>query len=181
MAEEKKTDRTTTHAHKGKKEEEGGWLIYIVVGLAVLLVVLLAAYAYSSTAPTFQGFRHSFDAASNVSIFVQDYNSTFFISAEGCATGLIERIASNQTYHKSPAAINFFVINDTSCVYNKGLGKEGDNYTYTTLQNCLNFTATMPSVLFEYGTNSTAIKGKALYITGDSQYLTQCGISSELP
>jgi hypothetical protein len=72
-------------------------------------------------------------------------------------------------------------MNQTSCVFEHGVGGVVTNYTYNTTANCINTSKTEPSIFINYSdTNSTRITPQALYVAGDSQFLAICGIASEL-
>lgn len=183
MAEKKNTNASETRRRQEAKSEKTEGFNYSNILLIVLAVAVVAlAYVWaSSSQPSFQNFRGAFDSAKNVSIYVTFSNSTFFVSAEGCATSLIQRITSNETYHKAPSAISFYVLNSTSCVYSHGLGRGSDNYSTGTMQQCLDMATGVPSVFLQPGQNGTKITKDSLTVTGTPSYVQECGIASELP
>lgn len=183
MAEKKNTNTSENRRRQESKKEEPEGFNYTWILLGVLAIVIVAlAYVWaSSSQPTFQNFRSSFDSAKNVSIYVQYSNATFFVSAEGCATNLIEKVTSNQTYRKLPSQINFFVINDTGCTYALGLAQVTNNFSTATMQQCLDMADDIPTIYLYPGQNGTAITKTSLKVTGTPSYVEQCGIASELP
>jgi hypothetical protein len=183
MADKKSANASEKRKKEEPKQEKKGGFNYMNLLLVVLAVAIIAlAYVWaSSSQPTFQNFRSAFDSARNISIYVQYTNSSFFVSANGCASSLIEKLTSNQTYHKAPGAISFFVINETSCTYLAGLGTAAGNYSTATPQQCINMAEGKPSIFLQPGQNGTQVTRESLTVTGTYSYVMECGIASELP
>ncbi len=154
----------------------------IVISALIILIILFSAFYFnyyntSKQTSNFVTFRSNFDTANNVSIMV-NYNSSSFPYQIGCATNLIYNIVSSRI--KSSSNILFFVVNSTNCTYIKnGLGQVIKNYTYASPASCLNITKKQPTIFINYSAiNKTIIKPNAIYISGDGNFLKQCGIAS---
>ena len=167
-----------------KKPGRMSSIAIIIAIVAVIAVIAAIAYArlYSSSSSSFNAFKSAFNSAPKVGIYVTADNSTGLSSTVGCATTLIERIVETPQTHRSPSSIGFYVMNSTSCVYSSnGLGGTIKNYTYTSTENCLNFSRGVPSIFLNYSNaNSTLITHDSLYISGDAAFMNQCGIAYEL-
>ncbi len=187
MEKEKKAKRDTATQKgpkaAGKPKPKANRGVYLAVALLVVLIALVGAFLYlSRPTQTFQSFRHDFDTAPRVSIYVQDYNSSFYVSAEDCATTLVQQIVSNSTVRRASATINFYVDTPTDCYYSEGLGSTSGNLINTTLQDCIGQSQLVPSILLNYSpSNSTQVEGRDLVVQGSAAYLAMCGISSEIP
>ncbi|MGC8648586.1 MAG: hypothetical protein ACP5SJ_03820 [Candidatus Micrarchaeia archaeon] len=157
-------------------------IITIIAAIIALSVVVYLKISSSGTAHL-NSFRSSFDSAPRVNIYVDAQNGTALASTVDCATALIEKIIETPQTHRSPSTIGYYVMNSTSCVYSSnGLGVTIKNYTYTTAQNCLNFSKGVPSIFLNYSAaeNSTYISGDNLYVVGDAQFMQECGIAYSL-
>lgn len=155
-----------------------------VIGIVVVIVVIAGAavYGLNSTKPTdFSTFRSNFNSASRVGIYTTGYNGTALSSTIGCATAVIESIVGSQTYHRNASTIDLFVLNQTDCVFENGISGTVGNYTFNSIGNCLNVSKAEPSIFINYSqVNSTVIRPKALYISGDEQFLGLCGVATEI-
>ncbi|MCL5105953.1 MAG: hypothetical protein M1331_00960 [Candidatus Marsarchaeota archaeon] len=157
---------------------------YIVVASAILLLIILFSAFYfgyrgagAKSKYGFSTFQSNFDASSNVSIVV-DYNSSAFQYEIGCATNIIYNLVSSRI--KNSASITFFVINSTNCTYlQNGLGKIAKNYSYASPAACIDIAQKHPAIFINSSAvNNTVIKPNALYISGNDDFLKQCGIAS---
>lgn len=170
-----------------KKKTYEGAAKYIVATVLVVIIIASAIFAtgllskHPSNA-SFDAFKSNFNSAPRVNIFVAAYNGTVLSSTVGCATAVIEQIVASQANHRDASTIDLNIINETSCIRTVGLGTSNvSNYTTTSLQNCLNTSDTEPSIFINYSlTNTTIIKPDALYVSGDSMFLSECGIASEI-
>ena len=161
--------------------------VAIVIVVAVLGAAAFAIYMYltplsAQQTASFGTFEANFNSANRVAIFATAYNGSQLSSTVGCATAVIVQIVSSQAHHRDPGTIDYYVVNQTSCVYSgKGLGQPTSNYTTTSLQNCLNVTRTEPTIFINYTQiNTTIIRPDYLYTSGNAAYLAQCGIANQL-
>ena len=159
-------------------------VIVVLIGVAIFTSVLLNPGNNKSMNGSFLQFRHNFDTAPRVNLFVTAYNGTVLSSTEACATSVIEQVVSNRTYHRNSSTIDFnLVVNSTSCIRVAGLpgGASKPNYTTTSLQNCLNTTKAEPTLYINYSiTNRTEISPEYMYVSGDALFLSECGIASQI-
>jgi len=182
--------KVSTKKKEAPKARSNRGVMKIAVAVVVIVIIAAAAFAiytyYNSISgqhsASFSTFESNFNSAQRVAIFATAYNGTVLSSTVGCATAVIVQIVSSQAHHRDPGTIDYYVINQTSCVYAAGgLGKPTSNYTTTSLQNCLNVTGTEPTIYINYtATNSTIIRPEYFYTSGNSAYLAQCGIANEL-
>ncbi len=155
-----------------------------VIGLVVIVAAIAGALIYglrpSSPAGSISRFQHTFVSAATVGVYVADFNVTGYPLADGCANNLIEMMVASTQNHRAPASINFFVVNQSSCSYSRGLGST-INTTVISAAQCMNLTATEPSIFVNYSaTNSTVVKDNVLYVSGTGKFLSECGVASEL-
>ncbi len=179
MMADKKTATKKAAAPSGQSRK------YIaVIGIVVVVVIIAGAVVYGlgSTKPTgFSTFKSNFNSAPRVAIYTTGYNGTAISSTVGCATAIIESVVGSQTYHRSANTIDLYVINQTECVFENGVGGTVGNYTFNSIGNCINASKTEPSIFINYSSvNSTVIKPKALYMSGDARFLGLCGLASEI-
>ncbi|MDE1871052.1 MAG: hypothetical protein KGI06_02315 [Candidatus Micrarchaeota archaeon] len=161
---------------------------YIVATILVVIIIIAAIFADSlfpkvaTPSSSFTVFKNNFNSAPRVNIFVAAYNGTVLSSTVGCATAIIEQIVASRSNHRNASTIDLNIINQTSCIRTTGLGtKNVSNYTTTSLQNCLNTSSTEPSIYINYSaTNTTIIRPEYLYMSGDSMFLSECGLASEI-
>lgn len=156
-----------------------------VVGIMVIIVIIAGALAYGLIGyhPTsFSAFLAKFDSAPRVAIYTGGNNGTAISSTVGCASAVIEAAVGSSTHHRDPNTIDFFVINQTACAYENGIGGQVKNYTYNSISNCLNTSKSEPSIFINYSTsgNSTVIGTATLRISGDQRFLSMCGVASEI-
>ncbi len=188
---DKKPARAAPPAKEGNDKEEHRQgkskrnLLIAAVILAIVIVVGImgtAMLGQPGTNTNFNVFKGNFDSASNVSIIVGDFNSSAYSQEISCAVNLVEIVVGSQQYHKNASAIGFYVMNQTSCTYEKnGIGGLIGNYTNTTASDCLNRATRYPTVYINYSaTNITRISPNFLYLSGNQNFLTQCGITSEI-
>lgn len=153
------------------------------IGIVIIVAAIAGALVYGlkPTQPSSIGqFQHALMAANTIGIYVGDFNQSGYPPADGCANNLIEVMVASVQHHRVPGSINFFVINQTSCLYSHGLGSTINTTTMNATQ-CMGFSATEPSIFVNYSTvNSTMVKGNVLYVSGDLKFLSECGVASEL-
>lgn len=158
-----------------------------VIGIAIIVVAIAGAIVYgyvpsNNSQASISLFLRNFKSSGLVGIYVTASNSTELSPAIGCSTSLIESILESKTLHRNSNTMYFFVLNSTSCTYLDGLGSTAKSYNTTaSVAQCMNFSRTHPSIFINYSaTNRTIIRPDALYIEGDTGFLTECGISSEI-
>jgi hypothetical protein len=161
------------------------------VGVVVLVVIIVlavaGALAYGLNAPqqsqtSIDVFESNFDSAQNVSIIVTAYNGPTLAASSGCASSLIEQVtATHGSAHKNASMIGFYVINSTKCLYTQHLRITGAKYSNSTPEFCVNLTKGTPSIFINYSNaNRTIIMPDALYVSGTMEFLSQCGVASEI-
>ena len=175
-----KTPATRKAAAKGGQPRK-----YIaVIGIAAIIVIIAGAVVYglNSTKQTdFTTFRGNFNSAGRVAIYATGYNGTALSSTIGCATAVIESVIGSPIYHRNASSIDLFVINQTKCVFENGIGGTVGNYIFNSIGNCLNTSMHEPSIFINYSSvNSTVIKPIALYVSGNEQFLSLCGVAAEI-
>lgn len=155
-----------------------------VIGIVVIIVVIAGAavYGLSSTKGTgFSTFKSGFDSAPRVAIYATGYNGTALSATIGCATAVIESVVGSPTSHRNASTIDLFVINQTACAYENGIGSTITNYTFNSISNCVGASRSEPSIFINYSSvNTTIVKPTALYIYGNSEFLALCGVASEI-
>lgn len=156
-----------------------------VIGTIAIILIIAGALVYglSGSNPTsFSTFRSNYNSASRVAIYASaGTNGTGISSTIGCATALVESLIASPSSHRNASTIDFFIMNQTACVYENGVGGTVGNYTYNSPGNCINTSRSEPSIFINYSAvNSTVIKPTALYISGDAQFLSLCGVASEI-
>ena len=73
------------------------------------------------------------------------------------------------------------IANSTSCLSPNGALGSANGTKISSLSSCLAISQHEPSVFINYSTiNSTSIKTGNLYTSGDSLFLSECGVASEL-
>lgn len=172
---------------KAKEESKGLSRKHMIAIIGLIIIIFAIAYGltyeYSqNTSGSFLTFKNNFNSAPRVAIFVTAYNGTALTSTVGCATSLVEQLVESPTNHRNSTSIDFLVLNQSSCVYTaNGLGNIISNYTYTSVQNCINISKSEPSIFINYSSsNSSIIKPEAVYVSGDAKFLGECGVASEL-
>ena len=175
-----KAKESGLQASQGRKYAAAIGLVIIVIAIAGAIV-----YGYVPKNNSQAGislFLNNFKSSGLVGIYVTANNSTELSPAIGCSTALIESILESKTLHRNSDTIYFFVLNSTSCTYLDGLGSAAKAYNTTaSVAQCMNFSYTHPSIFINYSSaNRTIIKPDSLYVEGDSGFLAECGISSEI-
>jgi hypothetical protein len=172
-------------AQKPEPQDKGVSLTVYLVMIAVFVVVAIAAYTivgdlYSNAAAgNLSVFQNNFDSASRIAIYVPDYNSTTLSSAGTCADKLITSVITDM--HRNSGSIDYFIFNSTNCTYVRGLGANASNGTTTSVQNCLSISGSEPTVYFNYShINKTVIEPDIIRTSGDSMFLSECGIATEI-
>jgi hypothetical protein len=157
------------------------YAIAVIVFLAVAAVsYVIVNDIYSAAAPGgFSAFKSNFDAAQRIAIYVPDYNNTVFSITGTCADKLITSIV---TYaRRNSSSIDYFIVNRTSCTYVRGLGTKASNGTTTSIAGCQSLSGSEPTIYLNYSLkNTTVIKPDYLYTSGDSLFMSECGIATEI-
>lgn len=170
-----------------KTKRQGGrvpgttYLIAIVVFVAVAVASYeIFSNLYSTATPGgFSVFKSNFNSAQRVAVYVTDYNSTAFSSVATCANKLITSVISGT--RRNSSSIDYFIVNSTSCTYVRGLGTSAGNGTTASIPDCLSLSGSEPTIYLNYSsTNRTVIKPYYLYTSGDSLFLSECGIATEM-
>ena len=176
-------------AKKAAKEERQrktasdvpGYIVLAIVAIIAIIVALTITILIKGQSTPFNTFKSNFNSAKRVAIYTTAYNGSQLSSALGCSTAIIEEITGNPSIHRNSSTIDFFVLNQTSCVFEHGVGGVITNYTYNSTVNCLSSGKGEPSIFVNYSeTNSTVINPMSLYFSGNSQFLAICGIAPEL-
>ena len=170
------------------KEKENGSRLWIMIAIALVIVIAAAVLVYyfrfgtGSSQASFSSFRNTFNSAPRVAIYVVSSNSTGLGATVGCATQLIEKLLETPQTHRNSSTIGFYVMNSTSCTYSSsGLGSAIKNYTSTSASNCISFSKSEPSIFLNYSPeNRTIITRSALYLEGNSAFMSECGIAYEM-
>ncbi len=171
---------------KKKKQKADRKATLVLIFIAIIIFALAGGLVYGlnqQTNVSFSTFQSNFASAANVAIIVTAYNGTALSATVGCATNLIEQLVStHSTAHKNSTSINFYILNRTQCVYSSGLGQHsGTNYTHSTPQQCIGMTNSIPRVFINYSAiNKTVITPTSLYVSGNINYLVECGVASEI-
>jgi hypothetical protein len=155
-------------------------IIAFVAIVAVSYLVVSGIYSNSNPQNSFSTFRSNFYSAPRVAIYATAYNGTVMSGTVGCATAIIENIVASTQAHRNSSTIDFFIINQTKCTYVSGLGKS--NGTETSLAACLNMSGSEPTIYINYSSTdmNPVIKPDYLYISGNSTFLNECGVATEL-
>ncbi|MGI0100516.1 MAG: hypothetical protein ACREBH_02245 [Candidatus Micrarchaeaceae archaeon] len=193
MAGEKKVRKDETKAKKVRRKHRsiGGAVAYAVAIIIVVAVIAIAIFASGilndigggqGPSSSFIAFKHNFDTAPRVDIFVAAYNGTVLSSTIGCATAVIEEVVGSKTNHRNASTIDLNIVNQTSCIRTRGLGGNVTaNYTVESLQNCLNTSSHEPTLYINYSTkNKTVISPEYMYVSGSVIFLRECGIASQI-
>ena len=181
-----KKEQKTKNIEKPAQNTNKRKYLILIIGIIILIALATPVYFYffylsnkTNTPVNFNIFKNNFDLAKNISIAVS-YNSTEFSYEMGCADSLIYNIVSSKI--KNASDINFFVLTSTNCTYLKnGLGGLITNYTNSSASKCINLTNSNPTIFINYSAaNKTIIKSKSIYISGDQNFLKQCGIAEQI-
>ncbi len=181
---ERKQQESTAQKKEAKKAERRVRYTYII-GIIIAILVLLGVATYylqhSGKTADFNTFKSNFNSAGRVAIYATAYNGTAVSATIECASSVIEEITGNVQIHRNSSTIDFFAINQTTCVFENGVGGMINNYTYNSISNCIAVSRSEPSLFLNYSTvNTTVITPSVLYMSGDSAFLAMCGIASEL-
>lgn len=175
--------KRTSKAEKERKASSDipGYIILVIVAIIAIIVAATLTILIKGQSTPFNTFKSNFNSAKRVAIYTTGYNGSQLSSALGCSTAIIEEITGNPSIHRNSSTIDFFVLNQTSCVFEHGVGGIVTNYTYNSTANCLSAGKSEPSIFVNYSkTNSTTISPTSLHFSGDTQFLAICGIASEL-
>jgi hypothetical protein len=187
---EKKVANEKKVAEKAEPKKGGStnWTPALIIIAVIAIAAVLGYFASSALKGTgtgqqsFQSFQSSFYTAPRVGIYVTYVNGTEFSYVSGCAYQVIERIIASSNHHRNASTIDFMVVaNSTSCLSPNGALGSSNGTKVTPISNCLAISKTEPSVFINYSlANSTVIRSQDLYTSGDSLFLSECGIASEL-
>jgi hypothetical protein len=183
MAEGKKSDRTAprkARAALGRKIL--GAIAILVIALAVMGAVFYGlTSSQSGSYGNFQSFKKAFNSAPSIFIYAEYSNASTFAYTETCAVNLIEQIIGSQIAHRNASTMSFAQLNASGgkCVLT-ALGP-GSNSTNMSLSQCISMGAGKPGIFINYSTsNYTRVAGGDLYVGGNAQFLSQCGISAQI-
>ncbi len=173
-------------SHTRQKRGQGralAVLLFIVVAVFAIAGGLVYGLNRAQQSTSISTFENNFDAAPRVALLVTAYNGLALAATVGCATNLIEQLAATHgSAHRDTSTIDFYVINQSACVYSPyGLGSSYINYSKASPSQCLSMSANEPRIFINFSSaNQTMITPTALYVMGDVDYLTQCGVAAEL-
>lgn len=155
-------------------------IIIAVMAMAIVLGLIVSQSAGGGGQQNLQGFQNKFYAAPRVAIYVM--NSSQFSYSDNCANYLIQKLILSQAHHRNASTIDLMVVaNSTSCLSPNGPLGSANGTKAMPLSSCLAVSNGEPSVFINYSsTNSTSIRSGNLYTSGDSLFLSECGIASEL-
>ncbi len=155
-----------------------------VIGIIVIVAIIAGALAYgltSTPATSFNSFKSRFNSAQRIGIVAYGYNGTEVSYTVGCASAIIESVVGSASSHRNASTIDFYIVNSTECVSEHGVAGTVQNYTNSTAGNCISEADAEPSIFISYNnTNSTKVTQDSLQIKGDGEFLSMCGISSEI-
>jgi hypothetical protein len=155
-------------------------IIIAVIAMAIVLGLIVSQSVGGGGQQNLQGFQNKFYAAPRVAIYVM--NSSQFSYSDNCANYLIQKLILSQAHHRNASTIDLMVVaNSTSCLGPNGPLGSANGTKVMPLSSCLAVSNGEPSVFINYSsTNSTSIMSGNLYTSGDSLFLSECGIASEL-
>ncbi len=155
----------------------GPVMVVIIAIVVAIAIILLHPGVQPNNLAAFESYYKS---SPYLNIYINATNSSSFVNTLGCADSLIEIIIENKTIHKSPTDINLFIMNNTSCVYSKGLVNV-DNYTNASISKCLSYKSSYPTIAINEGpTNRTIVSDKEINYYGTPTFIENCGIAYEL-
>lgn len=169
---EKKAEKQQKEDEDSKNSQRNQYLTILAIAIVVAIIAYGVYYELSRNLPNnFFTFKTNYNSAARVGLVVRYTNGTYpYIIS--CATTLIQQLGSNHIRNKS--TIDFFVIaNSTSCL--------NWNSTVVPISQCTAKAAGEPSIYINYSnTNSSVITPTSLRLSGDSRFLSQCGVAAEL-
>ncbi|ASI13482.1 hypothetical protein Mia14_0144 [Candidatus Mancarchaeum acidiphilum] len=177
MAIDDKLDKGGNNFTSSNKAILGSVIIVVAAIIISIAIISLHTGAQSNNLAAFESYYKS---SPNLNIYVNATNSSSFVNTLGCADSLIEVIIENKTIHKSPSDINLFIMNNTSCIYSKGLVNV-ENYSNASISKCLSYSNSSPTIMINEGPiNKTIVSGKRISYYGTPAFIENCGIAYEL-
>lgn len=180
--ENKKQEAASKARKEAKQKKEAKPRSSLLTGLmiAIPLILVFAVFVLvilpTLTVP-FSTFKSNFASAKRVAI-IASYNVQAGSGATlECATQAVQVAA----HSRNATTIDFYVINQTSCL--ESVGGLGHVFTpaANTISNCLNSTKSETSLFLNYSaTNDTLITPYKLYIYGNIEYMNHCPIAVDL-
>ncbi len=177
---------TQSKQSKPKLRSDRKNMIAAIIFIVIIVFAIAGALVYglNNNGSTSLGtFTNNFNSAHRVAIIVTEYNGTQLSATVGCATSLIEQlVAAHGSAHKNATSIDFYIMNRTRCTYSSQLGNPQNNSSQTsTVQQCLTMAQSEPRIFINYSnTNSSRITPQALYVSGNINFLVECGVATEL-
>ncbi len=166
-------------ARKSRKQ-----LLVVIAAIVIAAVIFTSLFygLYDTGKASFSTFKHNFNTAKNVGIFLNYSNINASTELVACSSALIQELSGPTGAHRDSTTIGLFVLYNDSCIYRaSGLGTAAQNYSTGTRQQCLNYSNAMPSIFIGYGaTNETTITANRLYFIGTQKYISQCGIAYQI-
>jgi hypothetical protein len=152
----------------------------VFIAAAVVSYELIGFFLAPGSSAGFSAFKRNFDSAPRVAIYAAAYNGTALSSTDRCASAIIESIISSSQQHRNASTIDLFIVNSTSCMYARGLGT--GNGSVSSVGACLNMSKGEPTIYINYSATSTksAVEPDYLYTSGNSTFLGECGIATEI-
>ncbi len=157
---------------KGEERTQPAWrtLLFAVIPIALAVLLFFFAVLPAFSVP-FSTFKANYLAAPRVAIVTVDLNASQFAIVSSCATQIVQVTARS----RNATTIDFYVLNQTRCIYPAG----GLGHTLSLLNNtigyCINATKSEPTIFMNYSAvNRTVINAGSFYIYGNAQYFSQC-------
>lgn len=176
----KNEKREGKQAEAKSKGLKGVWVALFIVIIFAIVAGGLVYGLSRQTGTSITTFENNFNAAPTVAIVVYANNNSELGPPISCATNLIEELTSSHgTAHRAASSIVQYYMNSSVCSYSQiGVSENG---TTTTTARCLAMSAEYPRIIINYSTtNNTSITPDVLYVSGDTRFLSECGIASEI-
>jgi hypothetical protein len=185
VKEKVKEEKAVDAKKETKKAKPSGGLrgAWAVVFIVIMFIAVAGGLVYGlnrSTGTSITTFENNFNSAPTIAIVVSAKNNTELGPPISCATNLIEEITSaHGSAHRSASSIVQYYMNASICSYSQ-IGVS-ENATAATPAQCLSMSSAYPRIVINYSdTNSTTITPDALYVSGNLQFLSECGVASEI-
>ena len=171
---EEKKDAKQQKEERPRSDARTGLMIAIPLVLAFGIFVFVVL---PSLSVPFSTFKSNFASATRVAVIASYKDPAGSGATLQCAAQSVQVAA----HSRNATTIDFYVINQTKCIYSVG----GLGHTFTpatnTISNCMNMTKSETSLyLNSSAVNSTVITPYKLYIYGNVQYMGKCPIAVDL-
>ena len=153
---------------------------YFMIFVVVLLLLYLVYFIFSNyVSIPFSTFKSNYLGAPEVGIVLGYSDIAQYSASLQCALTMMQVIANARAVHSwNTTSIDFFVVNQTSCTYQKGLGYA--NPINATSGECLALANAEPTIFLNYSySNYTRILPSRLYVGGDAGFMQACPIAAE--